>query len=80
MAVTGNADCTAEGVLRDVPARDFAALIARMDRLLAEAASVREQVTAALRRWQQPFWPDRRRAHERYFPERRRFQIQPTEG
>jgi hypothetical protein len=65
---------------RHVPLHDFAALIARMDRLLAEAVAVREQVTSALRRWQQPFWPDRRRAHERYFPERRRLQMEPTEG
>ena len=66
--------------VRDVPRHDFAALIARMDRLLAEAATVREQVTAALRRWHQPFWPDRRSMYQRYWPERRRLQMEPTEG
>jgi hypothetical protein len=58
---------------RDVPLHDFAALIARIDRLLDEAVTVREQVTATLRRWQQPFWPERRRLIRQYFPERRRY-------
>lgn len=67
--------------MRDVPRHEFAALIARMDRLLAEAAAVREQMTAALRRrWQQPFWPDRRREYQEFYPERRRFQMEATEG
>ena len=67
--------------VRDVPRHDFAALIARMDRLLAEAAAVREQMAAALRhRWQQPFWPDRRRTYQQFSPERRRFQMEPSEG
>ena len=56
----------------DVTRHDFAALVARMDRLLAEAAAVREEVTAALRRWRQPFWPDRRRVYQPFLPERRR--------
>ena len=66
--------------VRDVSRHEFAALIARMDRLLAEAATVREQVTAALRRWHQPFWPDRRRNHQQCSPERRRFHMELTEG
>ena len=67
--------------MRDVTRHDFAVLIARMDRLLAEAAAVREQMTAALRRrWQQPFWPDRRREYQEFYPERRRFQREATEG
>jgi hypothetical protein len=79
--VIGNTACTSDGVPRDVSPRDFAALIARMDRLLAEAAAVHEQVTAALRRrWERPFWPDRRRAYQQYSPERRRFQMAPSEG
>ena len=68
--------------VRDVTRQEFAVLIARMDRLLAEAAAVREQMTAALRRrWQQPFWPDRRLTYQQYSPERRRyFQMEPTQG
>jgi hypothetical protein len=52
---------------------EFAALMARMDRLLAEATAVREQITAAMRRrLHQPFWPDRRRQHwVPWHPERR---------
>ena len=64
---------------REVPPHDFAALIARMDRLLAEARSVREQVTTALDRWRHPFWPDRRRAVERCSPEQRRFEMETNE-
>ena len=63
--------------MREVTRHDFAALIASIDRLLAEAAAAREQMTAALRRrWQQPFWPDRRRTYQQFSPERRRFLLE----
>ena len=80
MEVIGNTNCTSIDMPRDVLVHDFAALIARMDRLLAEAADVRERVTTALHRWRQPFWPDRRRAVQRRSPERRRLQTQTNEG
>jgi len=67
-------------VERDGRRHDFAGLIAHLDRLLAEATAVREQVTAAMRRrFEKPFWPDRRRVYQQFFPERRRFEMELTE-
>jgi hypothetical protein len=50
----------------------FASLIRHLDELLAEAARLREQITAAMRTNERPFWPDRRRDRQAHDPERRR--------
>jgi hypothetical protein len=49
----------------------FANLLRHVDELLAEAARLREQITAAMRKDERPFWPDRRYSRQPHDPERR---------
>jgi hypothetical protein len=45
--------------------------IRHLDELMAEARRLRERITAALRREEEPFFPERRYHYERHEPERR---------
>jgi hypothetical protein len=50
----------------------FAAMMRRLDEILAEAVRLREQITTTMRNNQErPFWPDRRIRREPHDPERR---------
>jgi uncharacterized tellurite resistance protein B-like protein len=58
---------------RDLSPQQASELISRLDELVQEAARLREQITAAMRReLEHPFWPDRRRVRMPHYPERRR--------
>ena len=58
---------------KDPSPKPFGELIDKLDDLVREAARLREQVTAAMRReLEHPFWPDRRRIQMPHYPERRR--------
>lgn len=50
----------------------FAETLRHIDDLMAEARRLRERITAALRREEAPFFPERRHRYEPHEPERRR--------
>ena len=50
----------------------FAETLRHIDDLMAEARVLRERITAALRREEAPFFPERRHRHEPHEPDRRR--------
>ena len=50
----------------------FAETLRHIDDLMAEARLLRERITAALRREEAPFFPERRHRNEPYEPDRRR--------
>jgi len=49
----------------------FTETLRHIDDLLDEARHLRERITAALRRDQQPFYPERRHHYEPHEPDRR---------
>ena len=50
----------------------FAETLRHIDDLMAEARLLRERITAALRREEAPFFPERRHRYEPHEPDRRR--------
>ena len=50
----------------------FAETLRYLDDLMAEARLLRARITAALRREEAPFFPERRHRHEAHEPDRRR--------
>ena len=50
----------------------FAETLRHIDDLMAEARLLRERITTALRREQEPFFPERRHRYEPHEPDRRR--------
>ena len=52
----------------------FAETLRHIDDLMAEARLLRERITAALRREEAPFFPERRHRYEPHEPDRRRTQ------
>ena len=50
----------------------FAETLRHIDDLMAEARLLRERITTALRREQEPFFPERRYRYEPHEPDRRR--------
>jgi hypothetical protein len=50
----------------------FAETLRHIDDLMAEARLLRERITAALRREEEPFFPERRHRYEPHEPDRRR--------
>jgi hypothetical protein len=55
----------------DVKGSIIGETIRRLDELMAEARHLRERITAALRREEEPFFPERRYHYEQHEPERR---------
>jgi hypothetical protein len=49
----------------------FAETLRHIDDLMAEARLLRERITAALRREEEPFFPERRHRYEPHEPDRR---------
>jgi hypothetical protein len=52
----------------------FAETLRHIDDLMVEARLLRERITAALRREEAPFFPERRHRYEPHEPDRRRTQ------
>lgn len=52
----------------------FTETLRHIDDLMAEARLLRERITAALRREEAPFFPERRHRYEPHEPDRRRTQ------
>jgi len=50
----------------------FAETLRHIDDLMTEARLLRERITTALRREQEPFFPERRHRYEPHEPDRRR--------
>lgn len=69
----GSADCTRFpfGAMDEVRSSIIGETIRHLDELIAEARRLRERITAALRREEEPFFPERRYRYEQHEPERR---------
>ena len=70
---------TSPGPVLESKTTPFAETLRHIDALMAEARLLREQITAALRREEAPFFPERRHRHEPHVPERRRVQKERTD-
>jgi hypothetical protein len=60
------------GSVSDFAMTPFADTLRHIDDLMAEARLLRERITAALRREEAPFFPERRHRYEPHEPDRRR--------
>ena len=60
------------GPVSELATTPFAETLRHIDDLMAEARLLRERITAALRREEAPFFPERRHRNEPYEPDRRR--------
>lgn len=69
----GSADCRQFpfGAMDEVKSSIIGETIRHLDELMAEARRLRERITAALRREEEPFFPERRYHYEQHKPERR---------
>jgi hypothetical protein len=63
---------TSPGPIPESGMTPFAETLRHLDDLMAEARLLRERITAALRKEEEPFFPERRHRYEPHEPDRRR--------